>query len=195
LQAPPAKSPGPRISQAAPAKSAVPRGLLDPRFPLPWTHYVSLLAVRSAHARAFYEAEALRGGWSSRQLDRQIGSMFYERRALSRDKAVMLAKGARARPSDATTAEQEIKAPYVLEFLGLKDEYSESEMEEAKLTHADAGQMHVYLNYAGEHWTMADENPPVGLILCAQGRRDGALCAGGPAEQGACRGVPHHASR
>jgi hypothetical protein len=37
-----------------------------------------------------------------------------------------------------------------------------------KFTHADAGQMHLYLNYAREHWTQADENPPVGLILCAE---------------------------
>ena len=37
-----------------------------------------------------------------------------------------------------------------------------------KFTHADAGQMHMYLNYASEHWTNEDENPPVGLILCAQ---------------------------
>jgi hypothetical protein len=37
-----------------------------------------------------------------------------------------------------------------------------------KFTHADAGQMHMYLNYAREHWTHPDENPPVGLILCAQ---------------------------
>ena len=35
-------------------------------------------------------------------------------------------------------------------------------------THADAGQMHLYLNYAREHWTREGENPPVGLILCAQ---------------------------
>ncbi len=110
----------------------------------------------------------------------------------------------------------------MLEFLGLKDEYSESQLEEAlvqhlesfllelggdfafvgrqrrlriggewyrvdllffhrrlrclviidlklgKFTHADAGQMHLYLNYAREHWTRPDENPPVGLILCAQ---------------------------
>jgi predicted nuclease of restriction endonuclease-like (RecB) superfamily len=40
---------------------------------------VSLLGVENAHARAFYEAEALRGGWTSRQLDRQIQSQFYER--------------------------------------------------------------------------------------------------------------------
>lgn len=42
-----------------------------------------------------------------------------------------------------------------------------------KLTHADAGQMHLYLNYAREHWTNLGENPPVGLILCAQ--RDAAV--------------------
>lgn len=36
-----------------------------------------------------------------------------------------------------------------------------------KFTHADAGQMHLYLNYAREHWRLPDENPPVGLILCA----------------------------
>jgi hypothetical protein len=37
-----------------------------------------------------------------------------------------------------------------------------------KFTHADAGQMHLYLNYAREHWKQPDENPPVGLILCAE---------------------------
>lgn len=42
-----------------------------------------------------------------------------------------------------------------------------------KFTHADAGQMHLYLNYAREHWVHGDENPPVGLILCA--RKDDAV--------------------
>ena len=42
-----------------------------------------------------------------------------------------------------------------------------------KFTHADAGQMHLYLNYAREHWSQPEENPPVGLILCAQ--KDEAL--------------------
>ena len=37
-----------------------------------------------------------------------------------------------------------------------------------KFTHADAGQMNLYLNYASEHWTQSDENPPVGLILCSE---------------------------
>ena len=193
-----------------------------PRFPLPWSHYVKLLAVHDPKARAFYETEALRGGWSVRQLDRQIASKFYERTLLSKNKAAMLRKGTVPRPEDAVTPEEEIKDPLVLEFLGLKDEYSESELEEAlirhleaflldlgedfafvgrqrrlrigdewyridllffhrrlrclvvidlklgKFTHADAGQMHMYLNYAREHWTHEYENPPVGLILCAQ---------------------------
>ena len=42
-----------------------------------------------------------------------------------------------------------------------------------KFTHADAGQMHTYLNYAREHWTHDNENPPVGVILCA--RKDEAV--------------------
>ena len=115
-----------------------------------------------------------------------------------------------------------VKDPYVLEFLDLKDEYSESDLEDAlirrledfllelgddfafvgrqkrlrlddawfrvdlvfyhrtlrclvlidlklgKFNHADAGQMHMYLNYAKAHWTREGENPPVGLILCNQ---------------------------
>jgi predicted nuclease of restriction endonuclease-like (RecB) superfamily len=195
-----------------------------PRFPLSWSHYVRLLSVDKALAREFYEAEALRGGWTVRQLDRQIGSQFYERTLLSRDKAAMLKKGQAAKPEDALTPEEEIKDPFVLEFLDLKDEYSESDLEDAlirhlqafllelgddftfvgrqrrlriddewfridlvffhrrlrclvlidlklnKLTAGDVGQMHLYLNYARHHWTHPDENPPVGLILCAEHR-------------------------
>lgn len=231
------------ISQTASAKSGSKQRLIKspeksqtlsaklisgaPQFPLPWSAYVRLLSVTSEQARKFYETEALRGGWSVRQLDRQINSLFYERTALSRNKAKMLTKGAVAKREDAITPEEEIKDPYVLEFLGLKDEYSESDVEEAlilhlerfllelggdfafigrqcrlrigdawyrvdllffhrklrclvvidlkrgRFTHADAGQMHMYLNYAREHWTRQGENPPVGLILCSQ--RDEAI--------------------
>ena len=45
---------------------------LAPKFPLSWSHYVKLLSVENPNARAFYETETLRGGWSLRQLDRQI---------------------------------------------------------------------------------------------------------------------------
>ena len=177
--------------------------------------------VKDTHARRFYETEALRGGWSVRQLDRQIGSQFYERTALSKNKAAMLVKSAVPKPDDAVTVDDAIKDPLVLEFLDLKDEYSESDLEQAlirrledfllelgdgftfvgrqrrlridqtwyrvdllffhrrlrclviidlklgALTHADVGQMHLYCNYAKEHWTFPEENPPVGLILCA----------------------------
>jgi predicted nuclease of restriction endonuclease-like (RecB) superfamily len=54
------------------------------------------MSARSPEARDFYHTEALRGGWSVRQLDRQINSLFYERTALSKNKAAMLQKGARA---------------------------------------------------------------------------------------------------
>ena len=106
-------------------------------FPLPWSHYVRLLPVENLSARRFYEVEALRGGWSVRQLDRQIGSQFYERTALSKRKAAMLEKGQMARPEDAVTPEEEIRNPYLLEFLDLKDEYSESDLEEALIRHME----------------------------------------------------------
>jgi predicted nuclease of restriction endonuclease-like (RecB) superfamily len=191
-------------------------------FPLPWSHYVLLISrSRSPEAFAFYQTEALRGGWSVRQLQRQMDSQFYERTALSRNKAAMLTKGSKPQSGDAVSATEEIRHPLVLEFLDLRDEYSESDLEDAlihhletfllelgndfafvgrqrrlriddewyrvdllffhrrlrclvifdlklgRFTHADAGQMHLYLNYASEHWVSPGENPPVGIILCS----------------------------
>lgn len=192
------------------------------RFPLPWSAYVRLLSVKNINAREFYETESLHGGWTIRKLSRQINSQFYERTALSKNKAAMLTKGQKAQPADRVLPEEEIKDPFVLEFLDLKDEYSEKDLEDAlikhletflmelggdfcfwsrqrrlrigdkwyrvdllfyhrrlrclvvidlklgEFTHADAGQMNLYCNYAREHWTHEDENPPVGLILCSQ---------------------------
>lgn len=191
-------------------------------FPLPWSHYVRLLSVVNPLAREFYQMEALRGGWTVRQLDRQIGSQFYERTALSRKKAALLRQGGKPRPEDAMSPDEEIRDPLVLEFLGLKDEYSETDLEDAliqhlesfllelgndfafvgrqkrlridhewfridllffhrrlrslividlktgPLSHADIGQMHLYLNYARAHWVQPEENAPVGLILCTE---------------------------
>lgn len=51
-------------------------------FALPWSAYVRLLSVKDEHARQFYEVEALRGGWSVRQLDRQIGTEFVSKALL-----------------------------------------------------------------------------------------------------------------
>ena len=219
LQTPSGESGIPSLTWSEAASSSI--AALASRFPLPWSAYVRLLTVKRPEARAFYETEALRSGWSVRQLDRQIGSQFYERIALSQNKAAMLEKAEKAESGDAVTPEEAIKDPFVLEFLDLKDEYSESDLEEAlirhladfllelgddfaflgrqkrlrlddtwfridllffhrrlrclvaidlkadRFTYADAGQMHLYLNYAREHWMKEGENPPVGLILCA----------------------------
>ena len=104
-------------------------------FPLPWSAYVRLLSIKNTQARDFYEAEALRGEWSIPQLDRQINSQFYERTALSKNKVAVLAREGKPRPEDVVLPEDEIKDPFVLEFLDLKDEYSESDLEEALIRH------------------------------------------------------------
>jgi predicted nuclease of restriction endonuclease-like (RecB) superfamily len=106
------------ISQTVSAKLAAPGA-----FPLSWSHYVRLLSVVEPGARRHYEAEAIRGGWSARQLDRQISTLASQR---SRS-----ATGTSEAGPSARTPEAEIKDPFVLEFLGLKDEYLESELEEA----------------------------------------------------------------
>src|SRR5690606_2589705 len=105
--------------------------------PLPWSAYVHLIAVKNEIARRFYEAEALRGGWSVRQLDRQINTQFYERTALSRNKATMLRKGSRKLPEDRIRPEDEIKDPFVLDCRRLKVEYPESDLEEALIRHLE----------------------------------------------------------
>lgn len=107
------------------------------RFPLPWSHYVLLLSAKSDDAREFYESESLRGGWTVRQLRRQMDSMFYQRTLLSKNKAAMLKKGEKAKPEDYVSPDEEIKDPLVLEFLNLKDEYSELELEEAIIKHLE----------------------------------------------------------
>ena len=109
--------------------------VLGDQFPLPWSAYVRLMSIQDIEARKFYENEALRGGWSIRQLNRQIASQFYERTMLSKNKMAMLTKGTKAKTTDKITPEESIKDPYVLEFLNLKDEYSENDLEEALIQH------------------------------------------------------------
>ena len=118
-----------QISQTLSAESNL--STLAQEFPLPWSHYVRLLSVHDLKSREFYETEALRGGWSERQLKRQIESKFYERVALSQNKTALLKKGEEKQVEDILTPEQELKDSFVLEFLGLKDEYSESDLEQA----------------------------------------------------------------
>ncbi len=75
-----------------------------PCFTLSWSHYVLLVRrVRAPIAREFYETEAIRGGWTVRQLERQIDSQFYECTALSKDRAALLRSGEAAKSEDAVT--------------------------------------------------------------------------------------------
>jgi predicted nuclease of restriction endonuclease-like (RecB) superfamily len=196
---------------------------LTERFTLSWSHYRLLMRLDEPFKREFYEAECISGNWSVRQLDRQIQSMLYERTALSKQKLAVIAK---AHESPITLKpEDEIKDPYILEFLGLKDEYSESQLEEAlikhlehfllelgngftfvarqkritlegshyrldlllyhrilrclvaidlkigEFSHADAGQMNLYLNYLKDKEKLLEENDPVGLILCTDKKK------------------------
>ena len=98
---------------------------------LTWTHYRLLLQVENEEARNWYMNEAVESGWSSRQLDRQISSLYYERLLASRDKAPVKAEAdeliAKVEPEDF------IKDPYVLEFLDLKNypALHESDLEQA----------------------------------------------------------------
>lgn len=104
-------------------------------FPLPWLHYVELLSCRDEAECKFYEEESLRGGWSVRQLKRQKNSQFYKRALLSKNKVEMLKKGEKSLPEEYVSPDEEIKDPFVLEFLNLKDEYSELELEDAIIKH------------------------------------------------------------
>jgi predicted nuclease of restriction endonuclease-like (RecB) superfamily len=154
---------GPEIGQTVSGQLAT---VGRPEFRLPWSHYVRLMAVKEEAARRFYQTEALRGGWSVRQLDRQIATVFYEHTAVSRDKSAMLTKGAKPRPEDQVSAEEEVKDPLVLEFLNLKDEYSESDLEEALLRHLEKFLLELGGNFAfvgrqrrlriGDEWYRVD---------------------------------------
>lgn len=84
---------------------------------MPWSSHVRLLQVLSDAARAFYEREAIHGGWSIRQRRRQIDSQFYERAALSHDKVKVL-EGAEDATTKLTplTPEEAIRDPMCLNF-------------------------------------------------------------------------------
>ncbi|MBI4396485.1 MAG: DUF1016 domain-containing protein [Elusimicrobia bacterium] len=194
-------------------------GWLNPD--LSWTHYRLLTKVESAYARSFYEVEAAKNHWSSRELERQISSLLFERLTKSRDKKGLL-KLARS-GQQIQGPKDVIKDPLVLEFLGLPESprLQESRLEQAlidnlrmfllelgkgfafvarqhrltldgdhfyvdlvfyhtvlkchvlidlkvaKLTHADLGQMQLYVNYFDRERRTEGDNPTIGLILCA----------------------------
>lgn len=89
------------------------------RTELTWTHYRALLRVENPDARTWYIEEAIKNHWSSRQLERQISTLYYERLLASVDKESVVAEA--VGKLSAVEPEQFIKDPYVLEFIDLKD--------------------------------------------------------------------------
>jgi predicted nuclease of restriction endonuclease-like (RecB) superfamily len=112
------------------------RAGFDPN--LSWSHYRALMRVEKPEARQFYEREAGLAGWSKRELERQIGSLYYERLLMSRDRRGMLAGNRKSIGMDHPL--EVIKDPYVLEFLDLPEDHrlTETELEERIITHLQA---------------------------------------------------------
>jgi predicted nuclease of restriction endonuclease-like (RecB) superfamily len=217
------KPPGGRIGhtprdQSSKTTAAWQAGTLHPS--LSWSHYRTLLRVERQDVRSFYEIEAVKKGWSARQLERQLNSLLFERLLKSRDKKGLMALANRGlvvqRPVDA------IKDPYVLEFLNLPESerlvesrietallsklqafllelgqgfafvgrqqrltldgdhfypdlvfyhiklrcYVVIDLKVARLSHADLGQMQLYVNYYDQKIAGPEDNPTIGLILC-----------------------------
>ena len=191
------------------------------RSELSWTHYRLLMRVENKNARRFYIEEAIKSNWSTRQLERQINSFFYERLLSSQNKEKVSEEIQKLEA--AKVPEDIIRDPYVLEFLGLnpKDDFYESDLEEAlithlqkfllelgrgfsfvarqkritfdgrhfridlvfynyilkcfvlidlkigDLTHQDLGQMQMYVHYYERELMNEGDNPPMGIVLCA----------------------------
>lgn len=135
----------PAASRKRAAKRLPIRGTLHPDSPTPlkpellarisWAHFLELIRLDDPWQRAFYENELIKGHWSKRQLQRQIGSLLYERTSLSTHKKAVIERARKQEPQE--TFANLIRDPYVLEFTGLAElpEYLESDLESALLSH------------------------------------------------------------
>jgi predicted nuclease of restriction endonuclease-like (RecB) superfamily len=194
---------------------------------LGWTHFRSIIYLEDPLKRDFYAEMCRVEKWNTRTLAKKIGSLLFERTALSRQPAKLAAMEIKAlREEDKLTPDLVFRDPYVLDFLQLKDTYSEGDIEAAILREiesfilelgagfcfvarqkrmqiddrdyhldllffhrklrrlvaidlklgefdaADKGQMELYLNWLKKHEQGADEEPPLGVILCAGKRQE-----------------------
>ena len=188
---------------------------------LSWSHYRILMRISDDNRRAWYTEECAKSGWSVRQLERQINTMFYERLLSSKEKDAVAAEIQTTEPKP--EYEKIIRDPYVLEFLDLPENphFYERDLEQAiidhlqkfllelgrgfsfvarqkkisfdgrhfyidlvfynyilkcfvlidlklgDLTHQDLGQMQMYVNYYTRELMNEGDNPPIGIVLCA----------------------------
>lgn len=101
------------------------------RLELSWTHYRVLLRVENPGAREWYMAEAANQNWSSRALERQIGTLYYERLLSSREKAPVEAEAKTNTAHLADNPKDYLRDPYILDFLNLDARnYQETDLEQ-----------------------------------------------------------------
>lgn len=115
------------------AKNSINVSLLVER--LSFTHLLELSKQVDIQKRIFYEIQAIKGNWSVRELERQTGSLLYERTGLSANKeGLLLDVNKEAEP---LTPAGIMRDPYVFDFVGLKpkEKYNESDLEEALIAH------------------------------------------------------------
>ena len=135
---------------------------------LSWSHYQLLVRVQDEKARQFYAEEAVKSGWSVRQLERQINTMFYQRLLASRDKESVAAEIQTTEPKP--EYEKIIRDPYVLEFLDLpaNEHFYESTLEQALIDHIQKFLLELGRGFAfiarQQHLTLTDGI--FTLILC-----------------------------
>lgn len=188
---------------------------------LSWSHYRILMRISDEKRRSWYTEECAKSGWSVRQLERQINTLFYDRLLVSKDKEPVANEIQKLEPKP--EYEKIIRDPYVLEFLDLPSNphFYEKNLEQAlidhlqnfllelgrgfcfearqkkisfdarnfyidlvfynyilkcfvlidlkigDLTHQDLGQMQMYVNYYTRELMNEGDNPPIGIVLCA----------------------------
>ena len=107
----------------------------DIPFKLSWTHYLILMRIQDQDERDFYEELAVRENWGKRELSRQYGSSLYERLLIGKNKQQIMKLSRKGRQIE--RAEDLLKDPYVLEFLGIPEraDFSETELESRLIDH------------------------------------------------------------
>lgn len=98
---------------------------------LSWTHYRKLIRVENENARLWYMQETVQQNWSVRALERQVGTLYYERLLASKERSLVEQEAQEKTMPLAETAKDYLRDPYILDFLNLQDKtYQESELEQ-----------------------------------------------------------------
>ncbi len=125
---------------------------------LNWTHYRILMRVGKPEARSFYEVECIKNNWSARELERQKGSLLFERLALSKNKKGLMKLAQKGQ--EIKTYEDMIKDPYVLEFTGLS---AQPKLYENKLEQSLIDNLSKFLLELGKGFTFVARQKKISL--------------------------------